>query len=387
MGELVDLGSINPKLSRLERPAAAAPFGLCRAIGARLGIDPLIFRILFVVLSFAGGLGVVLYAWGLFLTPRVGTQPQLLRLWPSFANYPKRTQLLIIAISTIALVMIVPPSGGAIWGIAIVAVIIALGRRSGTKSPPTPAAPGSPPTAAPGTAPTAAPGTAAAVDQWRSRIAEAAGVQDQALPTVDLYGPEPVLARTPRPKRKVSWGAVVTITLLTAVAAWIPVMIGYNPVVIWSLAYATVTFGICCILHALFRRRYRLPALFVAPILLVGGVANVGLATLANERPADGYETTVGEDFVHHEYTFVGEQATIDLRELDLPEDEEATIFITATASNVTVISDRPIFFYNVDEGIEVVETNQLQDMDEEVPDLTIEIVGFASRVEVEYVE
>lgn len=73
--------------------------------------------------------------------------------------------------------------------------------------------------------------------------------------------------------------------------------------------------------------------------------------------------------------------------ELDLPEDEEATIFITATASNVTVISDRPIFFYNVDEGIEVVETNQLQDMDEEVPDLTIEIVGFASRVEVEYVE
>src|SRR6059058_6158300 len=43
--------------------------GLCGGLGRHFGIDPIVFRIAFVVLALAGGTGIVLYVAGWLLIP------------------------------------------------------------------------------------------------------------------------------------------------------------------------------------------------------------------------------------------------------------------------------------------------------------------------------
>ena len=61
---------------RCPRCAAAAPtassLGVAGGLGRYAGIDPLIFRILFVVLAVFGGSGLLLYALGWLLVPEDG---------------------------------------------------------------------------------------------------------------------------------------------------------------------------------------------------------------------------------------------------------------------------------------------------------------------------
>src|SRR5207302_9052546 len=48
--------------------------GVCGGLGRHLDIDPVIFRILFVVLTFFGGLGLLVYAAAWLFIPREGEQ-------------------------------------------------------------------------------------------------------------------------------------------------------------------------------------------------------------------------------------------------------------------------------------------------------------------------
>lgn len=65
---------------RLERPRhGRAIAGVCAGLGRHLNIDPIIVRIVFVVLVFAGGAGFVAYGAGLLLIPEEGEREPLIR--------------------------------------------------------------------------------------------------------------------------------------------------------------------------------------------------------------------------------------------------------------------------------------------------------------------
>jgi len=52
--------------------------GVAGGIGERLGVDPVVVRLAFVVLAFAGGFGVLLYLFGWLIGPEApeGTEPR-----------------------------------------------------------------------------------------------------------------------------------------------------------------------------------------------------------------------------------------------------------------------------------------------------------------------
>ena len=104
MNDLVDLGGLHPRLAHLDRPADGFSPGLCRSIGARLGIDPLLIRILFILTTLLSGIGAVAYTWGVLLTPRAGRQAPIHRLLPIFSSWTPRAQWITIALSCILVV-------------------------------------------------------------------------------------------------------------------------------------------------------------------------------------------------------------------------------------------------------------------------------------------
>ena len=104
MNDLVDLGGLHPRLAHLDRPADSFSPGLCRSIGARFGIDPLLIRILFILTTLLSGIGAVAYVWGVLLTPRAGRQAPIHRLLPAFSSWTPRAQWITIALSCLLVV-------------------------------------------------------------------------------------------------------------------------------------------------------------------------------------------------------------------------------------------------------------------------------------------
>lgn len=74
--------------------------GVCGALAARWNTDPLLVRIIAVLVALSGGIGVVLYAACWFLLPREGeTQSPLERRSPRAASWSRQTWLVIVAIA------------------------------------------------------------------------------------------------------------------------------------------------------------------------------------------------------------------------------------------------------------------------------------------------
>jgi phage shock protein C len=75
-------------MSRLVRPRTDRIIGgVCAGLGLYFGIDPVIVRLLFVVLAITTGLSVVLYPILWVIMPEVGTPPQL----PAGARFDPQT--------------------------------------------------------------------------------------------------------------------------------------------------------------------------------------------------------------------------------------------------------------------------------------------------------
>lgn len=68
--------TLNPS-PRLERPRDSALKGVCTALARTTGTDVVLWRVLFVVTAFFGGLGVVAYLAGIVVIPLVGEQRSL----------------------------------------------------------------------------------------------------------------------------------------------------------------------------------------------------------------------------------------------------------------------------------------------------------------------
>jgi phage shock protein C len=102
--------------------------GVCGGLGRYLGIDPVLMRIAFVILAFAGGGGILVYlvAWVLIPVERPGEDLGTAR--PEGAD---TTRLIVggalIAVGTILLLNLsLPALGRYFWPLALIAVGVAV---------------------------------------------------------------------------------------------------------------------------------------------------------------------------------------------------------------------------------------------------------------------
>ncbi len=345
MNQPLDLAVVDPRLQGLRRPGdTGVTSGLCRALAERFGIDPLVVRIAAIVLTFAAGLGLVLYAWGTLLTPRVGGTAPIQSFVPAFARWPRTTQLVVIAVSSVAVVIAFSSTTGLSIGPAVLLVVLFLvARRKGR--PPTQR--WAPPTWSPYPASTntaeAPPDT---VEAWRARVgahARRPPTASDPLPVVDLYGPEPAARTTTPPtvppaetKPPVTFLGGVAVVLVGVGAAALPVVLGLQPTLLWSFAAATGAVGLSFLLWALLVRSRRLPsALLVVALLGGAGTTAASFDHLApSSRGFTGYTAVTGE-LVTFPFTATS-NAVLDLR--DTPLDVAAVVQIDATLSDVRVL-------------------------------------------------
>lgn len=344
MNQALDLAVVDPRLQGLRRPRdTGVTSGLCRALADRFGIDPLVVRIAAIVLTFAAGLGLVLYAWGTLLTPRVGGTAPIQAFVPAFARWPRTTQLVVIAVSSLAVIILLSSTTGLSIGPAVLLVVLLLVSRRKAR----PAAPRwAPPTWSPHPTPNNVEAPPDTVDAWRARVGAYAGRPETAadpLPVVDLYGPEAVARPTRSPavtpaatKPPVTLLGGAAVVLVGLGAAALPVVLGLQPLLLWSLAAATGALGLSFLLWALLVRSRRLPAALLVVALLAGaGTAALALAQLTpSSRGYTSHTATVGE-LVTFPFTATSD-AVVDLRETPL--DVTAVVQIDATLSDVRIL-------------------------------------------------
>ena len=119
--------------------------GVAGGLGRHLNIDPTILRVLFVVLVFFGGAGILLYGAAWLLVPEDGSDEAAISTSPS-----TRTTALIVA-GVIGVLLVLGDSWGGFgfpWPLAIIALVVVLFliNKDRPKTPPTPGTPPSGPT-------------------------------------------------------------------------------------------------------------------------------------------------------------------------------------------------------------------------------------------------
>ena len=331
MPELIHPGQLDPRLADLQRPQHTGfTAGLCRALAQRWRVDPIVVRLAAVALALAGGVGIAIYAWGWLLTPRVGGQPPILRWIPSFSRWASTTQMIVVAVSSLLLILSGARQTGVAWGPVIVVAVLAWAlARKRRNSDGAPAA--QPPSPVSTPKPGAAPAAGETVEQWRTRIGTHAG---STLPTVDLYAPEPAHLPTPvlpsRQTHSTSWWGGAAVLVLAGSAAAVPFMLGVEPAILWACVAAGSTAAVALLVWAMVARNRRMPGALLI-LALVGAVGSGMLAVTHSEAASPPLDPTT--DAIH---TFVGDvDGQLDLT--SLPSSEAATVTIDATASVVTV--------------------------------------------------
>lgn len=102
--------------------------GVCSGLGRYLGIDPVLLRIAFVVLAFAGGGGIVLYVVAWILIPEERPGEALGSVPPSSSETLRLVAGgTLIAVGVILLLdLSIPRVGKYLWPLALVAIGIAI---------------------------------------------------------------------------------------------------------------------------------------------------------------------------------------------------------------------------------------------------------------------
>jgi phage shock protein PspC (stress-responsive transcriptional regulator) len=110
-------------LARIRRTRDRRVAGVAGGIGHHLDIDPVIVRVAFVVLSFFGGVGILLYIAGWLLIPEEGQD------WAKVALDRRSRTVALALVGVLGLILLVSHSwwgSGFPWGLLIVAGIVAL---------------------------------------------------------------------------------------------------------------------------------------------------------------------------------------------------------------------------------------------------------------------
>ncbi|MCW2598987.1 MAG: PspC domain protein [Frankiales bacterium] len=144
---------------RLERPRDAAIKGVCAALARTTGTDLVLWRVLFVVLTFFGGLGIVLYLAGIVAIPEEGQEHSIAdRLFHGPDRHLSRGQLVLVVLLVATAAGLVKDTDG-ILTVAVLGGLALLWWRGRSDHPRPAAAPAAegvattPPTASPTSAP------------------------------------------------------------------------------------------------------------------------------------------------------------------------------------------------------------------------------------------
>jgi phage shock protein C len=105
--------------------------GVCGGLGAYFGIDPVVFRIVFVLLALAGASGVLIYIVGWIAIPEEGTDTSAISSAPRKTGEGHVPQLLIgaalVAVGAIILFdELLPGFDEFIWPLALIAIGVGL---------------------------------------------------------------------------------------------------------------------------------------------------------------------------------------------------------------------------------------------------------------------
>lgn len=306
--EARDLGRI--RRSTTDRKVAGVAGGLAR----HLDVDPLLLRVAFVVLTFFGGAGLIVYAAGWLLVPEDDGTEAVVRL-------EDRTRGVVLAVvGVIAGVSVVAELAGNAWGpwfpwqlvvVAVVAAVLLSRRDRGYPAPTGPTGP----TGATG-APVGAAGGPGGAPTWVPPTAPAPVVRD--------------------PRRR---GPLLLWTTLALVALGVGVLmsVDLSGVAVADGAYAALALGIigaALVLGAFFGRGggLVLVGVLTVPVLL--------LSTLADRIDADPQrETPDSAASVDPEYRLGVGELVLDLTEVeDLEELDGRVLDITVQVGRIEVV-------------------------------------------------
>lgn len=321
----LDLGWIDPRLRGITRQEPGPGSGLCRAVGTRLGIDPVLVRVIVALLALSGGLGVALYLWGTALTAGpTGVRP-IDSILPTFSGWGRRAQQAAVVVSSIALVVAVSSITPLPWFPGVLLIVILILARRRIAGGPVGARQWAPP-AAPDRPASAAESDDALIARWRATMGAAAG--PARLPVVDLYGPpEPApLPAAPRPRT--AWLAgTVLVAASTAGGVGASLLLG-DPVL--GLGAGLILAGLLTVVHALVTRQRRMPR----PVLVatVAGAAVAGFLAAQTAGPASAEFSAPGSVMT---IDAAAESRTVDLSDTDFAGVDRLTI--DSTLSEVTV--------------------------------------------------
>ncbi len=280
---------------RFERPADSPVRGVCAALAEVTGTDAVLWRVLFVVTSFFGGLGIVLYLLGIIAIPAQGEQRSTAdRLLHGPDRRLGRGQLWPVVLLVIVGSLVVGDTDGLLIA-AVLSVLALLWWRGRDGERPLPWTSGATP--APATAPAAAPSAA-----WEP----AAG-----------WAPPP-----PAPRRRRSPLTGLTLSV-TALVAGVLVLIGLRAgtsvpgEVVLATSLGIVGLGL--VIGSWWGRS--------TGLVLVAFVLGVALAGSAGARPA--LDAGVGDRYwgatsnAHQSYRLGVGEAVLDLQSLTAVEDAD----------------------------------------------------------------
>lgn len=128
---------------RFERPRDSAFQGVCTALARATGTEPVLWRVLTVVLTLFGGLGVTLYLLGIVTIPREDEQYSLAhRVFRGPDRRFERNQVLLLVLcAAVVLGFVGDPHHGLVVAVALVLAFFSYRGRTTQEPPVPPAAP------------------------------------------------------------------------------------------------------------------------------------------------------------------------------------------------------------------------------------------------------
>jgi phage shock protein PspC (stress-responsive transcriptional regulator) len=322
--------------SRTDRKIA----GVAGGLGRYLDIDPLIFRVILVVLALFGGSGLLLYALGWLLIPEEGEEESELQRLLSGRGTPKVAVAVLIGILGLAAFGRFFDTGFGFGGlVALGALGLAAYLVSRSDPPAGTAGGGPPPPAAPPGAFGQTPGTAYTSGTTGTTVPLPGGPVPPGPPPGAPYPPgSPYPPPPPAPPRERSPLGRITISAALLVAG---LLIGWEAAsgrdvpaeVVLAAALGTVGLGL--VVGAFYGRARGLVVLGV--LLAVATVATAAVDVPVHGGTGDRRWAPTSVAEVRSPYRLGAGQATVDLRDLAVPAGQTLPVTASVGAGQLVV--------------------------------------------------